>query len=229
MAFELSFKHRNLPDQLADHIVDLLAKGELAAGQRLFEKDICDLLGVSRVPVREAFRILGAQGVMRTEPNRGSFLADLGPDEMVEMLEIRLTVERIAFRRLLKIVPGNPVILDELREAIDRMRVAARIGDQLTYYRSDLGFHAKVVELSMSPTLKPIWDSLSRSVLVLLMKELNPNFDYEAAIHDHEVLVELLQGGKQALLEREVEKHITNTRDKRLGRASLPKSDVASQ
>lgn len=222
MAFEPQFKYRNLPDQLADHIVDLFAKGDLEAGQRLYEKDICELLGVSRVPVREAFRILGAQGVVRTEPNRGSFLAELGPDEMTEMLEIRLSVERIALRRLLKLVPSKPELLQELNDAIDNMRRAARVDDQLTYYRSDLAFHAKVVELSESPLLKPIWDSLSRAVLVLLMKERNVNFDYEAAIGDHEVLVELIRNRKRAALEKEIERHITSTRDKRLGRPSLP-------
>ena len=221
MAFEPQFKYRNLPEQLADHIVELFAKGDLVAGQRLYEKEICELLGVSRVPVREAFRILGAQGVVRTEPNRGSFLAELGADEMSEMLEIRLSVERIALRRLMKLVPARPELLNELKDAIDNMRRAAKIDDQLTYCRSDLAFHAKVIELSASPLLKPIWDSLSRAVLVLLMKERNENFDYEAAISDHEVLVDLIRERKKAALDKEIERHITNTRDKRLGRASL--------
>ncbi|MGG6896187.1 GntR family transcriptional regulator [Rhizobium sp. BR 315] len=221
MAFEPQFKYRNLPDQLADHIVELFAKGDLEPGQRLYEKDVCELLGVSRVPVREAFRILGAQGVVRTEPNRGSFLAELGPDEMSEMLEIRLTVERIALRRLLKLVASKPELLEELMGAIDNMRRASRIDDQLTYCRADLAFHSKVVELSESPLLKPIWDSLSRVVLVLLMKERNVNFDYDAAIRDHEVLVELIRDRKRSALDKEIERHITNTRDKRLGRASL--------
>jgi DNA-binding GntR family transcriptional regulator len=221
MAFEPQFKYRNLPDQLADHIVELFAKGEFEAGQRLYEKDICELLGVSRVPVREALRILGAQGVVRTEPNRGSFLTDLGPDEMAEMVEIRLTVERIALRRLLKLVGSNTEILVELNDAVDNLRRAARIDDQLTYCRADLGFHAKVVELSMSPLLKPIWDSLSRVVLVLLMRERTVNFDYDAAIRDHELLVDLIRDRNRVALEKEIERHITSARYKRPVAATL--------
>ena len=221
MAFEPQFKYRNLPDQLADHIVELFAKGEFEAGQRLYEKDICERLGVSRVPVREALRILGAQGVVRTEPNRGSFLTDLGPDEMAEMVEIRLTVERIALRRLLKLVGNNTEILVELNDAVDNLRRAARIDDQLTYCRADLGFHAKVVELSMSPLLKPIWESLSRVVLVLLMRERTVNFDYEAAIRDHELLVDLIRDRNRAALEKEIERHITSARYKRPAAATL--------
>ncbi|MFC5757820.1 GntR family transcriptional regulator [Rhizobium sp. GCM10022189] len=227
MIIEAQFKHRTLPEQLADHIVELLAMGRLEAGQRLYEKEICELLNVSRVPVREAFRILGAQGVVRTEPNRGSFLADLGPDEMAEMLEIRLSVERIALRRLLKLVPRHPEILTELTDAVESLRRASKVDDQLMYCRADLAFHAKVIELSMSPLLKPIWDSLSRAVLVFLMRERNVNFDYEAAIQDHVVLVELIRDRKQAALHKEIERHITNTRDKRVGRAGLPRTEDA--
>lgn len=219
MAFEPQFKYRNLPDQLADHIVELFALGEFGAGQRLYEKDICERLGVSRVPVREALRILGAQGVVRTEPNRGSFLTDLGPDEMAEMLEIRLSVERIALRRVLKLVTTNPEILTELKDAVDNLRRAAKTDDQLTYCQADLSFHAKVIELSMSPLLKPIWDSLSRVVLVFLMRERNVNFDYDAAIRDHELLVDMIRDRNRAALEKEIERHITSTRYKRPGAA----------
>src|SRR5579859_6414026 len=97
---ETPFKHRNLPEQLADHIVLLLAKGELQPGQRLFEAEICKMLGVSRIPVREALRLLQAQGVVKTEPNRGSFMNSYGSEEAKEFLRIRLCVEQIALKRL---------------------------------------------------------------------------------------------------------------------------------
>jgi DNA-binding GntR family transcriptional regulator len=211
MGNDSQFRYRNLPDQLADHIVELLAKGDLAAGQRLYEKEICELLGVSRIPVREALRILQAQGVVRTEPNRGTFITEFGDDEIAEVLEVRLSVERIALRRLLKMVPGNPEILDELNAAIDEMRKAAKLSDQLSYCRADLGFHAKIVELSMSLLLKPIWESLSRTVLVFLMREKHAHFDYPSAIQDHERLLELIASRKRAALEQEIERHITNS------------------
>jgi DNA-binding GntR family transcriptional regulator len=223
MTFEPQFKYRNLPDQLADHIVVLLATGDLEPGQRLYEKTICELLGVSRVPVREALRILQAQGVVRTEPNRGSFIAEFGHDEIAETLEVRLTVERIALRRLLKLVPSKPEILLELEETVEAMRRASKIDDQLTYCRADLAFHSKIIELSMSPLLRPIWDSLSRAVLVFLMQERNVDFDYETAIGDHEVLVDLIRHRNHTALDKEIATHITNTLDKRLGSASAPR------
>ena len=91
---------RNLPDQLADQLALMIATGELKPGQRIFEKRICELKGVSRIPVREALRLLQAQGVVRTEPNRGTYVTAFTADEMHEMFELRLAVERIALRRI---------------------------------------------------------------------------------------------------------------------------------
>ncbi|MBD9627083.1 GntR family transcriptional regulator [Ensifer sp. ENS06] len=208
MSFEPQFKYRNLPDQLAEHIVVLLATGELEPGQRLYEKEICERLGVSRIPVREALRILQAQGVVRTEPNRGSFITEFGSDETAEMLEVRVTVERIALRRILKKVPGHPELIKELRDAIDDMRRAAKLTDQLAYCRADLAFHSRIIDLSESPLLRPIWDSLSRGVLVFLMQERNVVFDYDASFRDHEAIVELIETRQRSALDQEIERHI---------------------
>ena len=229
MAFEPQFKYRNLPDQLAEHIVVLLATGQLEPGQRLFERDICQMLGVSRIPVREALRILQAQGVVRTEPNRGTFIIEFGSDETAEMLEVRVSVERIALRRLLKKVAAQPAILEELREAIEEMRRAAKLSDQLAYCRADLEFHSRIVGLSESALLRPIWDSLSRGVLVFLMQERNVAFDYEASIRDHEVLIEMIANRKRAALEQEIERHITgHLKQHREGRLAPQSTAIAS-
>lgn len=93
---------RNLPDQLADQLVIMIATGELEPGQRIFEKKICEMKGVSRIPVREALRLLQAQGVVRTEPNRGTYVTEYTSDEMLEVQEMRLAVERIALRRIVE-------------------------------------------------------------------------------------------------------------------------------
>src|SRR5580698_10994898 len=95
-----SLEARNLPDQLADQLAIMIATGELKPGQRVFEKKICEMKGVSRIPVREALRLLQAQGIVRTEPNRGTYVTEFTSDEMYEMLELRLAVERLALTRI---------------------------------------------------------------------------------------------------------------------------------
>ncbi|WP_250523608.1 MULTISPECIES: GntR family transcriptional regulator [unclassified Caballeronia] len=208
MTLDRQFKQRNLPEQVADYIVAGIAKGELRAGQRLIEVDLCDKLGVSRIPLREALRILQAQGVVRTIPNRGSFVNQLSAEETAEILEIRLSIERTALRRLLKRVPTEPAIVMELQGRLEDLRRAARVRDQLTYCQADLAFHQCIVDLSGSPLLQATWNSLARGVLFFLMQEREVKFDYREQLRDHQRLVDLIQAVDGAELESEIGSHI---------------------
>jgi DNA-binding GntR family transcriptional regulator len=208
MSVATQFKHRNLPDQVADHIVILLAKGELQPGQRVFENKICDLLGVSRVPVREALRILQAQGVVRVEPNRGTFMSEFGPEEIVEFLKVRISVEKIALRRLARLAKSNPDMLQTLEAAIETMRRAAKAGDKLGSCQADLEFHRRIVELSRSPMLMPIWQTLARGILVYFMQERQEYYDYERSIDDHSILLDCIRTGKASALDSTIERHV---------------------
>jgi len=205
------FRHRNLPDSVADHIVTLIATGQIAAGQRLFEQEMCERLGVSRVPVREALRILQAQGVVRTEPNRGTFVTEFGSQEMLEMLEIRLVVEKVALRRLLVRAKSEPHVFDAFEPHVEAMRQAAVLSDRLAYSKADLAFHNCLIEQSASPMLKPIWDSLSRDVFVFLMQERESGYDYNRSAREHERLLRIMRSGDVKEIEREIEEHVHGT------------------
>lgn len=205
---ELLFKHRNLPEQVADHIVILLATDKLKAGQRLFEKELCAMLGVSRIPVREALRILQAQGVVRTEPNRGTFISELNSEETSELLKIRLSVEKLAARRLALRAKDDPSILDPLQEALEEVKRRDKFGDKLASCQADLAFHSLMVELSGSNLLLPTWESLARGVLVFFMHERQAYYDYDTFVDDHERLMEAIRVGKLTMLDAVMEEHI---------------------
>ncbi len=186
----------------------MIAKGQLKPGQRVFEKDICKIQGVSRIPVREALRLLQAQGVVRTEPNRGTYVTEFTPDVMIEMLQLRLAVERIALRRMLdRGTPGGDITA-QFSDVKIAMRRAATLHDRLAFCQADLAFHHRLVELSASPVLAPTWELLSRGVLIFLMQEEESPVDFEESIEEHEKILELLQAGKKDALDAEIEGHI---------------------
>jgi DNA-binding GntR family transcriptional regulator len=213
---------RNLPDRLADHLAVMIAKGELKPGQRIFEKQICEVQGVSRIPVREALRLLQAQGVVRTEPNRGTYVTEFTSDEMYEMLELRHAVERLALSRILERGISRPQIAVHFSGVFQAMRRAATLKDHLAYCQADLAFHHCIVELSASPVLKPTWQLLSRGVLVFLLQEQKDTEDFEGIIEEHERLVAILQSGCRAAAEAEIECHI-------LGRIRLERATAAAR
>jgi DNA-binding GntR family transcriptional regulator len=187
----------------------MIATGELKPGQRIFEKKICELKGVSRIPVREALRLLQAQGVVRTEPNRGTYVTGFSTDEMHEMLELRLAVERIALRRIIERQTPKALIASKLCVAIEAMRRAAEIGDRLALCQADLWFHDRIIDLAASPMLEATWRLLARSVLVFLMREHGgTSTPLSLWIAEHEELLAILGSDSSAVLDEHIEQHI---------------------
>jgi DNA-binding GntR family transcriptional regulator len=200
---------RNLPDQLADQLAVMIATGELKPGQRVFEKKICEMKGVSRIPVREALRLLQAQGVVRTEPNRGTYVTGFTADEMHEMFELRLAVERIALRRIIERRTPKALIASQLSVAIEAMRRAAAIGDRLALCQADLWFHDRIIDLAASPMLEATWRLLARGVLVFLMREHGgTSTSLSLWIAEHEELLAILESDSSAVLDEHIEHHI---------------------
>jgi DNA-binding GntR family transcriptional regulator len=200
---------RNLPDQLADQLAVMIATGELKPGQRVFEKKICEMKGVSRIPVREALRLLQAQGVVRTEPNRGTYVTGFTADEMHEMFELRLAVERIALRRIIERRTPKALIASQLSVGIEAMRRAAEIGDRLALCQADLWFHDRIIALAASPMLEATWRLLARGVLVFLMREHGGTASSLSLwIAEHEELLAILESDSSAVLDEHIEHHI---------------------
>jgi DNA-binding GntR family transcriptional regulator len=200
---------RNLPDQLADQLALMIATGEIKPGQRIYEKKICELKGVSRIPVREALRLLQAQGVVRTEPNRGTYVTGFSADELHEMFELRLAVERIALRRIIERRTPKSLIASQLSVAIEAMRRAAAIGDRLALCQADLWFHDRIIDLAASPMLEATWRLLARGVLVFLMREHGATpAPLSLWIAEHEELLAILESDSSAVLDEHIEHHI---------------------
>ncbi|PNG51791.1 HTH-type transcriptional regulator Mce2R [Variovorax sp. WDL1] len=199
---------RNLADRIADHLVVEIVNGTISIGQRLREVELCRTLGVSRVPLREALRILQAQGIVASIPNRGTYVADFKSAETADLLEIRISIERTAFGRLLRLANEEPEILEVLELHLDDLRRAKRLEDRFIFAQADLAFHERVVELSGSPMLTAVWRSLARGVLFFMIHEPYSSLDFNEEIREHERLLELLGQGDPKALRLEISKHI---------------------
>ena len=78
----------------------MILSGELAPGSKLTETALAAQLGVSRGPLREAFRMLDEAGLVRTEKNRGVFVRSLPIEEAIEIFDLRASMDELVGRRL---------------------------------------------------------------------------------------------------------------------------------
>src|SRR5262249_24992130 len=122
-----------LRDQVVSNLRNAIINGQLAPGARLVERQMCELLGVSRTLVREALRQLDAEGWIRILPNRGPVVVRMTPEEVRELYEVRSALEGIAALRAAERI--TPEQLDRMAEAVDSMTKAQSRGDWMRHRR----------------------------------------------------------------------------------------------
>src|SRR5437763_15415351 len=127
-------------------IARLIETGELSAGDKLNEWGVAERLGVSRGPVREAFRALAETGLLGLEKNRGVFVRQVSIKEADEIYEVRAALDQLVGRRLAEII--RPEQLKELCVIVDGMEKAAAKQDVDAYYPLNLRFHDTLVRFT---------------------------------------------------------------------------------
>jgi len=125
-------------------VAQWIFKGELTAGQKLTEQEVAMRLGVSRGPVREAFRALEDLGLVQIEKNRGAFVRKIDFEEAVEIHDVYSALEELATRSAARRLSGRQI--EELKSLVDSMDDAAETEDLDRYYSLNLRFHQCLVE-----------------------------------------------------------------------------------
>ena len=136
--------------------------GEYAPGDKLNEAALALKLGVSRGPVREAFRMLDEAGLVRTEKNRGVFVRDIPIDEAIEIFELRATMEELVGRRLATTM--TPAGQEEMETIVHAMEDAVKTADSHSYHLLNLQFHDSLVEMSGNRKLASIYRKLIKEI-----------------------------------------------------------------
>src|SRR5690349_7403064 len=116
--------------------------GEFAPGNKLNEEEIALLFGVSRGPVREAFRALEASGLLRVEKNRGVYVRQVSVEEADEIYEVRAGIDELIGRLLAE--RSTPAQVAELRALLRQMQAQAKARNVAGYYPLHVAFHEKL-------------------------------------------------------------------------------------
>ena len=148
-----------LRDQVVANLRNAIINGQFAPGARLIERQMCDLLGVSRTLVREALRQLEAEGWIRILPNRGPVVISMTPEEVRELYEVRSALEGIAaFRAAERVTPEQ---LDRLAAAVEAMKKAQSRGDWMRHRQQLQVFYEIMREASGNTLLRAQLEAMS--------------------------------------------------------------------
>ncbi|MEI8267971.1 MAG: phosphonate utilization associated transcriptional regulator [Betaproteobacteria bacterium] len=152
----------SLPSLVQAELERMIVCGELQPGAKLTEMALAARLGVSRGPLREAFRMLEEAGLVRTEKNRGVFVRDVPLDEAVEIFDLRAAMDELVGRQLaLRITPAQ---LKEVRAMVEAMERAVKAADLRGYHLLNLQFHDRLVDMAGNRKLTAIYRKLIKEL-----------------------------------------------------------------
>jgi DNA-binding GntR family transcriptional regulator len=208
-----------MAERAAEAIVLGVASGALQPGQRLIEVELAKLLRMSRVPLREALKILEAQGIVESAPHRGTRLATFDESRIDEICEARLALERIAMRGAIAAYKRDPALLTRLDKILAQMERAAKHLEWIEISKCDLDFHREITRASGNAIVQKLWDALARHVLIVFGKEIRSERDAKAIMPQHRKVRDMLAAGEARALDDELEQHILRLQ-RRKGRSA---------
>lgn len=203
----LPLESKTLVDQVVDAIVEATATGAFLPGDRIIEAELARELNVSRIPIREALRILESQGIVVNTRYRGMRLMDVSVDRLEKILKVRLALETLAAREVLEARKADPAVLAPLDHVVEELHKAADNADSYRVARLDTEFHRTLCKLSGNDVLLQLWEPLSRQLTIIFgLSTLQKGL--ETIVEEHDNLLASLKAGDLRILEHVMKVHI---------------------
>lgn len=210
----------SLPMLVQREIERMILAGELPAGSKLNEAPLARSLGVSRGPVREAFRALEESGLVRLTKNRGVFVRQLAVEEADAIYELRAVLDEFVGRRLAKRL--DPDALRELRGRVERMEKAAARNDVDDYHAANLDFHDRLVELAGNAKLLEVYRRLVNELQLCRHAALAQGGVLPVSTREHRDIVDRIAAGKPVAAGRALFDHVMGSRERMHRSLALP-------
>ena len=186
--------------------------GEYAPGTKLIEAALAQKLGVSRGPVREAFRMLEEAGLVRTEKNRGVFVRDIPIEEAVEIFDLRAAMDELVGRQLA--VRITPAQLKEVRGLVDAMEKAVKAEDAYNYHLLNLQFHDRLVEMAGNRKLTAIYRKLIKELSLFRRLNLADNWLLPISAGEHRQIVKAIASGDPQVAGKALFQHVMDSKQR---------------
>lgn len=199
---------RILAHDIADNVRRLIEGGVYAPGAPLRQEEIAGRLGVSRIPVREAFRLLEADGLLTLHANRGAFVTRPSDDEVAELFDVRLLLEGDLLRRAVPRLTEST--LDQIDWLDNRIATARTAADWVQY---DEEFHLATYQPANRPRTVAWVTMLRRSLNAYYLRYLGPDTRAAAWRAEHRALVRALRHHDVRKATKTLEQHLVATRE----------------
>jgi DNA-binding GntR family transcriptional regulator len=203
---------RTLHGTLLDSLRILINQGDLAPGSRVPERALCEKFAVSRTPLREALKVLAAEGLVQLLPNRGARVASLDDTKLGHLFEVISMLEseggRLAAARI------EAAALAEIQSMHYRMRAHFLRQELPDYFALNQAIHKAILSAAGNPVLMSVYVGLCGRITRAryLANKMHPD-RWQQAMDEHEAILAALCDRDGDRLAGLLVRHLANKRD----------------
>jgi DNA-binding GntR family transcriptional regulator len=197
---------QSLHEEVAERVRARIYDEQLAPGQRIDELALAAELGISRTPLREALKVLAAEGLVLLVPGKGAYVASASADELDELFPVMALLEgRCAHEAVRKLDEQGLHRLAALHAELERHAAA---GDLDHYYASNVRFHEAIESLARNAWLTRVTGELRRFLRLSRGRQLRTPGRLERSLAEHRALMRALRERDAAAAERLMHDHL---------------------
>lgn len=198
---------------LAENLRSAILDGQLAPGTRLVEQELAEQFNISRGPIREAIRILAAEGLADLRKNRGAVVASPSMDDVLEVYAIRMSLGAIAIQHLARLAKDKAVDFTQVDKLLVKLTQTTTRKSNAQMIHTDLQFQNELVELSGLPRIS---ESMQKSAIDILVFIRALGIEYDEIDHKnlttrHESLLKAVKSGNHTKAAEMWQDHVRKT------------------
>ena len=182
---------RTLHDELVARLGQMIQDGELAAGERISEAALCARFEVSRTPLREALKVLAAEGCVVWQANRGPRVAHVEQGEVVAAFELLGALERLIGEVVCSRM--SDAELHETEAPHERLVPGHRAGDRIGYFRQNQAIHARLAALTRNAAAASVYDALQKRIYRARALSNTVQLRWNESLSEHERIMAALR------------------------------------
>jgi len=224
----ISIPRPALHEQVAQRLRQMLVENQIAPGAKLNERELAEVLQVSRTPLREAIKMLAAEGLVELLPNRGAIAVELSEDDVLNTFEVIAGLEAMSGELAAQRVTDAE--LAEIRAMHYEMLAAYTRRDLPAYYRLNASIHRAINGAARNPVLTATYNQVNARLQALRFRSNQDEAKWKQAMAEHDRMIEALDRRDPAAMRQVLLEHLDHKRDvvvEQLRQAGAIQSKVA--
>ena len=185
-----------------------ILQGELDPGERLMEIRLAEQLGVSRTPVRDAIHKLVEEGLVSIVPRCGAVVAGITDKDMRDVLEVRITLEKLAVSLCTERITADGV--ERLKEANEKFRKTVASGELIKIAEADVAFHDIIYSMTDNKRLLQIMNDLREQIYRYRLEYLKNDKARLELVGEHNRIIKYISEGDIEKAKTAIREHIEN-------------------